>query len=327
MPLAGSGLFRSCWSPSPAGRAAHDHSGASLAVALAAASGGVVLAGSVYGAGAVRAVRGARRARGPPAPGRRDDGPAEHSSCSRWSWPSSCSACRVDRLRAGLGARARGQRVLSCGAPPARRPPARRGQTVEGREHRAGCVALVLAGCATGAGHANREGATDPVRRRWRTLDPARVRAYWVSPRPPRSDWSRSLLSRGPAAPDVAPVWTAGDPTDGPAPAAELPAPVVVVVADRTDAGVQHLTLRVPRRRGVPRRWGSTSAAPDVRRAGRRGPRRPRTRAVGTLERFGFLFHDAPADGVTVGPRPPGRRPRRPRSGPAFPAPQRAGYW
>jgi hypothetical protein len=195
----------------------------------------------------------------------------------------------------------------------------------------AGCVALVLAGCATGVGlYANREGATDPRQETLvYALDPDARAAYWVSPRPPRSDWSRSLLSRGPAAPDVAPVWTAGDPTAyGPAPAAELPAPVVVVVADRTDAGVQHLTLRVSSTRGAPT-VGLYVGGADVRRAVVAGRDVPVHGRWGPWS-FGFLFHDAPADGVTVelelvadGPtvlrvadRSDGLE-----SGPAFPAP------
>ena len=110
---------------------------------------------------------------------------------------------------------------------------------------------------------------------------------------------------------------------------------MVVVVADRTDAGVQHVTLRVSSTRGAPTVGLYVGGAGDVRRAVVAGRDVPVHGRWGPWS-FGFLFHDAPADGVTVELELVADGPTVLRvadrsdglgSGPAFPAPQRAGYW
>ncbi len=163
-------------------------------------------------------------------------------------------------------------------------------------------VALVLAVAATGVGlQANREGATDPRQESLLySVDPDTRTAYWVSPTPPRSDWSRALLNRPPAALDEAVPWAAGEPLPhGPAAAAQLAAPDVTVVSDTVRGDVRELTLRLssPRRAPTVGLW--VDAATSVRRAVVAGRDVPVHGRWGPWS-FGFLFHGAPADGVTV---------------------------
>jgi hypothetical protein len=163
-------------------------------------------------------------------------------------------------------------------------------------------VTLVLAVVATGVGlQANREGATDPRQETLLySLDTDTRTAYWVSPTPPRSDWSRALLTRPPAALDDAVPWAAGEPLPhGPAPVAQLAAPDVTVVSDTVRGDVRELTLRLSSSRRAPTVGLWVNAATAVRRAVVAGRDVPVHGRWGPWS-FGFLFHGAPPDGVTV---------------------------
>jgi hypothetical protein len=165
-------------------------------------------------------------------------------------------------------------------------------------------VALLLtAVMATGVGlYVNREGATDPRQESvLYSLDADTGSALWVSPTPPRSEWSRTLLDLPPASLDDAVPWASGRPlAHGPAPAVALAAPRITVLTDVTRDGVRELRLRVASSRGAPSvgLWVDAATA-SVRRA----TVADRDVAVhGTDGRwsFGFLFHAAPAAGLDV---------------------------
>jgi len=165
-----------------------------------------------------------------------------------------------------------------------------------------GIAALLLAVAATGVGlHANREGTGDPRQEMVRyALDADTGEAFWVSPVPPRSGWSRTLLPRPPATLDAIDPWTDGDPLfHGPAPTTTLAPPDVTVVSDTVQGDIRELTLRVSSCRGAPSLGLWVGAATPVRRmvvAGRdiplRGPRGPWS--------TGVVFHGAPVDGVRI---------------------------
>jgi hypothetical protein len=166
----------------------------------------------------------------------------------------------------------------------------------------AASAALLLAVAATGVGlHANREGTGDPRQEMVRyALDADTGEALWVSPVPPRSGWSRTLLPRPPATLDAIDPWTDGDPLfHGPAPTTALAPPAVTVVSDTVQGDIRELTLRVSSSRGAPSLGLWVGAATPVRRmvvAGRdiplRGPRGPWS--------TGVVFHGAPVDGVRI---------------------------
>ena len=94
---------RSCWSPPPAGSARRRSLRARCSPSHWWLPLGRGAAGSVDRAGAARAVRGARRARGRPAARQADDGPADirHARAGPGRHPA--RACRVDRFELGLG--------------------------------------------------------------------------------------------------------------------------------------------------------------------------------------------------------------------------------
>ena len=163
-----------------------------------------------------------------------------------------------------------------------------------------GVLLLAVASTAVGL-QVNREGTTDPRQESvLYSLDTDTGVAYWISPVPPRSEWSRRLVDRPPAALDDAVPWADRPLAHGAAPAVSLAAPQVVVLDDVDRDGVRVLRLRVSSSRGAPSvgLWVDAASA-TVRRATVAG------RDVlghGTNGRwdFGFLFHAAPAAGVDV---------------------------
>ena len=166
----------------------------------------------------------------------------------------------------------------------------------------AASVALVLAVAATAMGlQANREGATDPRQEALLyALDADRGIAYWVSPTPPRSEWSRDLLTQPPAALDDTVPWAAGEPLPhGPAPVLQLAPPDVAVVSDTIRGDIRELTLRLssPRQASTIGLWVGESTA--VHRAVVAGREIPVHGRWGPWS-FGFLFHGAAAEAVTV---------------------------
>jgi hypothetical protein len=163
---------------------------------------------------------------------------------------------------------------------------------------------LLLSTAALTAGGlaANREGATDARQEQIKySVDADTGDAYWTSGAVPASDWSRSLLSR-PAGPlDDAFPWRAGSALrHGPAPAADLPAPAVIVLGDITRGDTRELTLRISSRRDAPTLglWvdGTTATVVSATVGGRDLPT-GRSKAKWD---FGFRFYGAPEDGVEV---------------------------
>jgi hypothetical protein len=162
-------------------------------------------------------------------------------------------------------------------------------------------VVLTLALLAAGV-VANREGATD-VRQEAiaYSIDADTKLAHWASRAVPASEWSRSMLSE-PARPleDAFP-WLPGSALwHGPAPTAELSAPVATVLGDVTRDGARELTFRLSSRRDASTLglWVDAGSA-TVRSATVAGRDLPTDRAKGKWA-FGFRFHGARVDGVEV---------------------------
>ena len=127
---------RSCWSPSPAGSARRRSLRARCSPShWAAASWPWCCRERRPRWRRPRCSRRSARSWPPccPAGGRRS---GRSSSRSRWSRPSSCSGLPCGPASSSGWARVARAACCPGGAPPARRPPARRGQTVEDREHR-----------------------------------------------------------------------------------------------------------------------------------------------------------------------------------------------
>ncbi len=164
-------------------------------------------------------------------------------------------------------------------------------------------LVVVLAIALTAAGLvANREGATDPRQETvLYSVDADTREARWASYAAPTNDWSRSLLSE-PAVPleDAFPSWGGAALWHGPAPAADLPAPAVTVLADVTRGGTRELTLRLSSRRQASTLglWVDDGSA-TVRSATVAGRNVPTDRSKGRWD-FGFRFGGPPADGVEV---------------------------
>jgi hypothetical protein len=162
---------------------------------------------------------------------------------------------------------------------------------------------VVLTAMVTAAGLvANREGATDTRQEAVAySLDPDTKKARWASGAKPASDWSRSLLSE-PAVPlEESFPWSAGAALwHGPAPAAELSPPAVMVLSDVNRGGIRELTLRLSSRRGASTLglWVDAGSA-TVRSASVAGRAVPTDRSQGKWA-FGFRFYGAPVDGVEV---------------------------
>jgi hypothetical protein len=125
--------------------------------------------------------------------------------------------------------------------------------------------------------------------------------AYWASRRPPVSEWSRSLLSEPPAPLADAMPWSDGAPLwHGPAPAANLPPPEVMVVRDVMGNGLRDLTLRLSSQREASMigLWIEADSA-TVRSATVAGRDVPSDQALGKWA-FGFRFFGPPTDGIEV---------------------------
>jgi hypothetical protein len=150
-------------------------------------------------------------------------------------------------------------------------------------------------------GAANREGATDPRQEaQLYTLDADRDVAFWVSPIPPRSEWSRDLLTQPPAPLDDTVPWAAGELLPhGPAPVVQLAPPDVAVVSDTVRGDVRELTLRLSSPRRAPT-IGLWVGEPTVVRRAVIAGREVRVHGRWEPWSFDFLFHGAAADAVTV---------------------------
>jgi hypothetical protein len=95
--------------------------------------------------------------------------------------------------------------------------------------------------------------------------------------------------------------WSAGSKLwHGPAPAAELTPPAVMVLSDVNRGGIRELTLRLSSRRGASTLglWVDAGSA-TVRSASVAGRAVPTDRSRGKWA-FGFRFYGAPVDGVEV---------------------------
>ncbi|MGI9209817.1 MAG: M28 family peptidase [Rhodococcus sp. (in: high G+C Gram-positive bacteria)] len=119
-------------------------------------------------------------------------------------------------------------------------------------------AALVLvAVCTVAAGGVNRDGATDPRQEYlWYALDTDNGTATWASPDPPRSAWSKTLLTASAAPlPELFP-WRADESlSHGAAPVADLVPPDVEVLEDTSAGGARELRLRLSSPRGAPAVW------------------------------------------------------------------------
>lgn len=157
-------------------------------------------------------------------------------------------------------------------------------------------VVVALAATLAG-GYVNRDGATDPRQEYlWYSLDSDRDAAVWGSPDPPRSDWTRALLTESPARmPDEFP-WQSGRPlSSGPAPVAPLEPPDVDVIEDRGRGSAREVRLRLTTRRDADAigLWVDEQTA-YVHGATVDG------HAAEPAENFGFMFWAPGPDGVEV---------------------------
>ncbi|GAA4881519.1 M28 family peptidase [Saccharopolyspora cebuensis] len=160
-------------------------------------------------------------------------------------------------------------------------------------------IALVAAVTAAGL-VANRPEFTPPRQERvFYSVDADTGTARWASPITPRTDWGRSLLPEPPAVLAEGFPWLDDEPlAHGPAPAADLPAPELHVVADRPlPDGTRELALRLSSPRGATALglWidGDQAAVRAATVAGR-------DLDLGAGEDFGFLFAGAPRRGLDV---------------------------
>ncbi|TQN32574.1 peptidase M28-like protein [Haloactinospora alba] len=167
---------------------------------------------------------------------------------------------------------------------------------------RAGVAALALALVAalTGAGlFTNREGAT-PARQEQLTyaFDADAGEAYWAGA--PKTEWSESLLTEDPKPLDSVLPVSDGEPlAHGPAPTLDTAPPRVEVRDDTNGESGREVTLRVSSPREAPTLglWVTDGNA-TVRSAEVAGRSVPVTRT--NEQRFGFVFHGAAPEGVTV---------------------------